>query len=174
MSHILWEPSSEAISQSNMTAFIHYINARHQQNIENYPQLYQWSIENPAAFWASITDFCGAIASQSADNVMEPSDNMQHTKWFNGAKLNFAENLLRRRDQHLAIIFASERGDYRPITYQQLFLETAAVATYLQSLDVGPGDRVVGFLPNVPETVIEPLGRCARLCWHTSPPVVEL
>lgn len=154
MSHILWEPSSEAISQSNMTAFIHYINARHQQNIENYPQLYQWSIENPAAFWASITDFCGAIASQSADNVMEPSDNMQHTKWFNGAKLNFAENLLRRRDQHLAIIFASERGDYRPITYQQLFLETAAVATYLQSLDVGPGDRVVGFLPNVPETVI--------------------
>jgi len=154
MSAILWKPTPESINQTNMAVFIKYVNSRHNRHFENYPQLYQWSIENPALFWASIADFCGAIASEPAEAILTPATEMQDTKWFTGAKLNFAENLLRRSDEHLAFIFASERGDYRSITYKQLFSEVAAIASHLRSLGVGINDRVVGFLPNIPETVI--------------------
>ncbi|WP_423063697.1 acetoacetate--CoA ligase [Candidiatus Paracoxiella cheracis] len=154
MSAIVWEPSSEASSQSSMAAFIQYVNLHHHQQIGSYSRLYQWSIDYPSLFWASIADFCKLITSQPPDGIKVPSNKMQHTQWFTGAKLNFAENLLRRRDEHLAIIFASERGDYRTLTYNQLFSEVTALSNHLRSLGVKSGDRIAGFLPNLPETVI--------------------
>lgn len=154
MSTILWKPSPEAINQTNMVKFIKYVNSRHNQNVENYSHLYQWSIENLSLFWASIADFCGAIVSQPADEIIVLDNKMQNTKWFTGTKLNFAENLLRHRDQRLAVISASERGDYRTITHNQLFSEVAILSAHLQSLGIKANDRVAGFLPNIPETVV--------------------
>ena len=85
---------------------------------------------------------------------MQKAKSMQKTKWFEGARLNFAENLLKRRDQHPALIFSSENGEHRIISYKTLYETVKSLAIYLRKLKVQPGDRVVGFMSNIPETII--------------------
>ncbi len=150
----IWQPPTTRMAHSQMAQFMKFVNARYHQEIKTYAKLYQWSIDHPSKFWISVYEFCHVIDSLPPKFVMQKDKEMQHTKWFEGARLNFAENLLRRRDQHLAIIFASERGDYRTLTFTQLYLEVARIASYLRKLGVKTGDRVAGFMPNMPETVI--------------------
>src|SRR3990167_3449416 len=154
MEKIFWKPSPHVIKESHMMRFMHYVNEETKQHLSQYPELYQWSIEHPDAFWLAMWNYSKIIASAPPDRIMLPAKKMQETRWFPNAKLNFAENLLRRRDQHIAIFFASERGDQSQLTYSQLYLQVAQVAAYLRSLGVTVGDRVVGCLPNIPETVI--------------------
>lgn len=154
MGKIFWKPSPHVIKESHMMRFMHYVNTETKQHLKTYRALYRWSIEHPEAFWLAMWNYSKVIASASPKDIMVPAKKMQHTKWFPGAKLNFAENLLRRRDQHIAIFFVSERGDRYQMTYSQLYLEVASLAAHLRSLGVGVGDRVVGCLPNIPQTVI--------------------
>ena len=150
----LWEPSSEIRLQSQMSHFISGINKRFSLKIEGYPALHQWSIDQPALFWKAVWDFCGIKASKAPTNILVRGKRMEKSQWFLGAKLNFAENLLRYRNQDVALIFTSETGYYRSVTYAELYTEVAALAGFLRQCHVAAGDRVVGALSNQIEAVI--------------------
>lgn len=154
MEKILWKPSQRTKTHSHMAQFIGYINDTYQTHIKDYAALHQWSIIFPELFWKSIWKFCNVIATQPAEDTILPGIKMQDTRWFQGAKLNFAENLLKRNDDHIALFFSSEHGKQQSLSYTQLRRHVAVIAKYLRQLGVQTGDRVVGFLPNSPETVI--------------------
>jgi acetoacetyl-CoA synthetase len=155
----LWEPSREQVQRANLTRFLAGTPAR------DYDSLYRWSIEQPEEFWAAMWRFGGVIADERRgkdpwDQVlvgrhrMAPPDPTLGPRWFTGARLNFAENLLRHRDDHPALVFWNEQGRQRALSYGELAEQVAAVAGSLRALGVGTGDRVAGFLPNIPEAVI--------------------
>lgn len=151
----LWEPSAERKKNANMTRFIGLVNERYGKKFDSYDELYDWSINNLADFWASVWEFGEVKASKAYDTIMTPAKRMMDTKWFQGARLNLAENLLRYRDNRTALIFKSEALETaRKITYAQLYEQVARLAKSLRELGVKAGDRVAGFMPNIMETVI--------------------
>ena len=154
MGRLLWQPSEERIKNSNIYRFMGIINEKFNKKFEDYGQLYQWSIENIPDFWASMWDFAQIKASRSYEQVVDDITKMPGAKWFQGAKLNFAENLLRYRDDHPALIFKGESRDTVQITYAELYNEVSQLARYLKELGVGPNDRVAGFMPNMPQAII--------------------
>jgi len=131
-----------------------FVNERNKQNFINYNELYEWSINNIPVFWADVWDFVRIKASRGYDKVLDDGRKMPRAKWFSGARLNFAENLLRFRDDSIALIFKGEDQPVRKMTYAELYDEVARVAKSLRGIGVGPGDRVAGFMPNMPETVV--------------------
>ncbi len=161
MAEPLWRPSESRVRKANLTAFTRVAEKEWGKKFPNFKSLYRWSIEDPEEFWVSLWNFCDVVASRKWDRVLADADRMPGSKWFEGARLNFAENLLRRRDQQPALIFRSERGERREISYAQLYNDTARLAHSLKSLGVTQGDRVVGFLPNIPETIIAMLATTA-------------
>jgi acetoacetyl-CoA synthetase len=154
MSEPLWTPSPEKVKQANMTRFIGFVNDRHRVNLADYGALWQWSVENAADFWADLWDFIDVKASRTCDQVLVDGDRMPGAKWFVGAELNFAENLLRYRDDHPALIFKGEGLEPIRITYADLYDRVARLAKSLREAGVTVGDRVAGFMPNMPETII--------------------
>ena len=154
MGKLLWEPSAERIQNANMTAFIHGINQEYDQHINDYNDLWQWSVTNIADFWQEMWTYGGVIASTQPTAIIDNDKTMPGSRWFEGARLNFAENLLRYRDRQTAIIFYGEDRARRELSYNALFAEVSAVAAALKSMGVTAGDRVAGFMPNLPETII--------------------
>jgi len=154
MDRLLWQPSQDRILKTNMYRFIQFINERHGKNFSDYSALYQWSVDNIADFWAAIWDFADIRASQPYTEVIDDATKMPGAKWFGGARLNFAENLLRYRDDRVALVFKGEDQNTVRITYAQLYDEVARVAKALRDMGVSVGDRVVGFMPNMPQTTI--------------------
>ena len=152
MKKILWKPDSK--KETKMAELTAIINHNHDQKIKNYEQLHNWSINHIPEFWEEIWNYCNIIHSESYTQVVNDFKLMPGAKWFAGAKLNFAENLLRFRDNRVAIKFKSEDKSLRELTYLELFQEVEKVSSYLKELGVQKGDRVVGFLPNVPEAVV--------------------
>ncbi len=130
------------------------INETYEQNFSEYEPFYQWSIENIPDFWASLWEFAKIKSSTPYDQVVDDVGKMPGAKWFSGARLNFAENLLRYKDDQTALIFKGEDRVDRRMTYAELYNEVASVARSLKQAGVRTGDRVVGFMPNMPETVI--------------------
>jgi len=153
MGKLLWKPSEERVKNSNMYRFISFVNQRRQKNFTNYDDLYAWSISRLADFWADVWDFVGIKQSKRYDEVLDDDRKMPGAKWFSGARLNFAENLLRYRDDSVALIFKGEDHPIRRMTYAELYDEVARLAKSLRAFGIGPGDRVAGFMPNMPETV---------------------
>ncbi|MBL0713790.1 MAG: acetoacetate--CoA ligase [Desulfosarcina sp.] len=154
MHKLLWEPSKEQIQQSNMYRFMQYVNQRCGTALACYDDLYQWSVASIPEFWAMIWDFMEIRASQTSDRVVDDLAKMPGAKWFEGARLNFAENLLRYRDAQTALIFKGEDRPVRRMTYAELYRVVARVAEALRNRGVTVGDRVVGFMPNMPETIV--------------------
>jgi len=154
MTNLLWEPSEERIRNTNMYRFMNFINARYGQRLTEYSALYQWSIDHIPDFWAAMWDFAEIIASKPYDQVVDDLGKMPGARWFSGARLNFAENLLRYRDDRTALIFKGEDQDVTRTTYAALYDEVARCAQSLKAAGVRPGDRVVGFVPNMPESII--------------------
>ncbi len=154
MSKMLWQPPEDRIRQSNLYRFIQFVNDRYSLNFVGYDDLYQWSVTNISDFWAAMWDFAQIKYSKSYDQVVDQTDKMPGNKWFEGARLNFAENLLRYRDDQTAIIFKGETQTTIRITYAKLYDEVACVAASLKSMGVTTGDRVVGFMPNMPQSII--------------------
>ena len=154
MAKLLWKPTEEQIKQSNMYRFMKFINETDHQNFKDYTPLYDWSIENISDFWAAFWEFADIIHSQPYDQVIDDPKKMPGARWFSGAKLNFAENLLRYRDDRVALIFKGEGQPSSRLTYAQLYDEVARLAKSLKDLGIHPGDRVVGFMPNMPESMI--------------------
>lgn len=135
-----------------MTAFMQAVNGRHGLNLTTYPELYQWSIDHIPEFWAMVWDYAETISSKRYDAVVDNPYRMPGTKWFEGARMNFAENLLRRRDDHTALVFRGEDQVIQSVTYAGLYMMVAGLAKALRGLGVQPGDRVVGYMPNMIET----------------------
>jgi len=154
MGELLWVPSQERIEKSNIRRFMAMVNEKFGKHFTEYDELYQWSVENIPDFWAMMWDFAGIRASRTYDRVVDDLDKMPGAAWFAGARLNFAENLLRFRDDHPALIFRGEDRASRTVTYAGLYDEVARVAKALRELGVTPGDRVAGFMPNIPETAV--------------------
>ena len=154
MPRLLWSPTEERIKSTNMYRFMGFINEKYKQDFTEFEPLYQWSIGNIPDFWASMWDFAKIRASEPYDQVIDDLTKMPGAKWFSGARLNFAENLLRYRDDQVALIFKGENQDTTRMTYAELYDEVARVARSLKDAGVQVGDRVVGFIPNMPEAII--------------------
>ena len=150
----LWTPSQERKQQANITHFIDIVNARHDLKLDSYAGLYQWSVDNIPDFWAAMWDFGGLIASRTPDMVVSNLATFPGADWFPGAKLNFAENLLRYRDGQIAFIFKGETQTAKQMTYAELYDSVARFAHSLKESGIEVGDRVVGYMPNLIETVI--------------------
>ncbi|MCC6498754.1 MAG: acetoacetate--CoA ligase [Anaerolineales bacterium] len=150
----LWTPSEERKQNAAITRFMGKINEWHNLKLALYSDLYQWSVENISDFWAEVWDFAEIKASKKYDSVVTDLSVMPGTKWFTGARLNFAENLLRYRDDQLAFIFKGETQVSRTMTYAELYVEVARLSRSLAEAGVREGDRVVGYMPNLIETVV--------------------
>ena len=144
-----------------MSAFMLEANARFGLKLSDYASLYAWSIAERADFWRLLWDFCG-VRGDPGGTVLLDGDRMPGARWFPEARLNFAENLLRRRDDADAIVFWGEDRVRRRLSYRELYDEVARVARALRASGVGAGDRVAAVLPNMSETVVAMLA-CASL-----------
>ncbi|MFZ5597731.1 MAG: acetoacetate--CoA ligase [Bacillota bacterium] len=152
---ILWRPSAERKRSSNMMSFIDRAFEKSGLVIASYNDLYDWSIKDSAAFWETMWEFGGIIASRPYDHVVTNFEDMMGSKWFVGAELNFAENLLRFRDERTALIFKGE-SMVKPVrmSYAELYNQVARLARAMREMGVTVGDRVAGFMPNMIETVV--------------------
>ncbi|PHQ78720.1 MAG: acetoacetate--CoA ligase [Coxiella sp. (in: Bacteria)] len=148
MSKPLWNPSQYLLTRSHMAQFLA------DSPCDNYTALHQWSIDNKNDFWKQVTDYCELSFAAQPHSIMQPGKSMRDTTWFEGATFNFAQRMLRRNDAHIAIQYAREDGLRETLTYQQLNRAVMTLATQLQQLGIIAGDRVAGFLPNSPDTVI--------------------
>ena len=153
MGRLLWSPQEERVRGSAMYRFMTFVNKRQELAIRDYPGLYQWSVDHIDHFWEDLWDFIDVKASKGYDKVLEEPVKMPGAKWFPGARLNFAENLLRYRDRSTALVFRAEDRPARRMSYAELYDEVARLAKSLRAMGVKAGDRVAGFMPNMPETV---------------------
>ena len=145
---ILWKPSDERAEASAMHRFMR------QQGFDRYEGLYRWSIEESAAFWEALCEFCDVHFDTPAEQTLARPDNIMDAGWFTGSKLNFAEHLLRHSGDRPAIVFCGEDGHRRELSFDQLRQSVGEIAAGLRKAGVVEGDRVAGFLPNCPEAVI--------------------
>ncbi|HEY3960636.1 MAG TPA: acetoacetate--CoA ligase [Solirubrobacteraceae bacterium] len=151
----LWQPSAADVECAEMTRFMRWAGERRGQELSDYAELWRWSVEEIEDFWAAIWDFFGVRASRPYEQVLS-SRRMPGARWFDGAELNYTENmLLRDRDPgELAVLHASELRELGSLTWGELSARVAAVAGGLRALGVQRGDRVVAYMPNIPETLI--------------------
>src|ERR1700689_4348691 len=151
----LWTPSAETCERSAMTRFMRWAGERHDCEFADYDELRRWSLRELETFWGDIWEFCGVRASRPYEQVLT-SREMPGARWFAGAELNYAENMLLRdrRADDVALLHASELRPLGEITWGELSAEVAAIAGGLRALGVGKGDRVVAYMPNIPETLV--------------------
>ncbi len=149
----IWIPSAERVSAAQLTKFHAFARDRGAPG-GDYSSLWQWSVDEPAAFWSAVFDFAGVIADRGPGPVLRDGDRMPGATWFEGTRLNFAENLLRGTGNGPAVIARDERGRRREMSWDQLRAEVARVADGLRAAGVVAGDRVAGFMPNLPEAIV--------------------
>jgi len=150
----LWRPSRERIANANLTRFMRCVSARTGTPLADYDATYAWSLSSPAQFWGELARFADLRADLGDGPVIEHPTQMPGARFFPGARLNFAENLLKFADEHPALIFRNERGARRALSGRELAHEVARVATGLTAAGVVAGERVAGYLPNLPEAAI--------------------
>ncbi|RHX88858.1 acetoacetate--CoA ligase [Leptospira stimsonii] len=150
----LWAPSSQQIESSNLIRYQKFLKEKKDLQFANFEELRSWSVKEIGAFWESIWNFSGILSSHPYEAAYQKAENFSDSRFFPGAKLNFAENLLRRKDSFPALIYRGEDGSRRELSYSELRSYVGALAKDLKKRGVLPGDRVAGLMPNVPETVI--------------------
>ena len=153
MSDILWQPTAERIASTQLAAWQQWLASDQGLVFDSYADLHQWSVTHREEFWKSIWNYFG-INSHSPYRAVLENDVMPGASWFPGATLNFAEHLLRYRDNRTALISHLENGERRTLTYAELFAHVSHVAAFFRGHGISTGDRVVGFMPNVQETVV--------------------
>ncbi len=150
----LWKPLEERIRQANVTRFIDFVNKTYCLSIGSYDDLYRWSIEDIPNFWAAMWEFGEISASHKYTRVVDDLCRFPGAEWFSGAALNFAENLLKHRDDRVAFIFADEAGSSVRITYAELYQSVSRLTQPLRDVGVVPGDRVAAYMPSLIKTAI--------------------
>ncbi|MDX9945650.1 MAG: acetoacetate--CoA ligase [Azonexus sp.] len=160
----LWQPNPATVGDTRMAQFMQATGQG------RYSDLWQWSVDQPEAFWREIWKFCAAVGDPG-DVVLEAGDQMPGARWFPQAKLNYAENLLQRRDDGEALVFWGEDKVKRRMSYAELYAEVARFQSFLRAAGVGEGDRVAGYLPNLPETLVAMLATTALgAIWSSASP----
>jgi acetoacetyl-CoA synthetase len=154
MQQPLWAPSAERIAATRMNAFRRFVNQRHTLQLADYPALHAWSVAQREAFWQAIVEFFEVRFSQQPHAVLQEGSSMPSAQWFPGARLNFAEHLLRRRDNHPALIAIGEDGSREQLSYAELAAHVAGLQRSLRAAGVGVGDRVAAFMPNTWQTLV--------------------
>ena len=171
MNTVLWRPGVDELHNANISAFKDEINSTFGLRLSTYPELYEWSVRNIPEFWEKVWHFTDIIHSQSYNSIVDDPSRMPGAKWFKGARLNFAENLLRSRNNRPAIHFQGEGQTLRTLTHQELFYEVEKLAHALRNSGIQKGVRVAGFMPNMPETVIAMLATASiGAVWSSSSP----
>ncbi len=150
---MLWEPTAEAIERTTLTAYARWLRTERGMHFDGYHDLWRWSVDDIEAFWASIWDFFDVQAERPYKRVLGRRE-MPGAEWFPGARLSYAEHIFRNRDDAtVAMIHESEARDRGEVTWGELRTQVAGIAAGLREMGVEPGDRVVGYLPNIPETI---------------------
>ena len=149
----IWTPSPERRARANLSAFLAFASQRFAADASDYDALWRWSIERPEPFWTAVWDFCDVRAKRRGERVLVDGDRMPGASFFPDARLSFSENLLRRRDDTPALIFRGEDAAARSLSWRELQALVSRLQQALLEAGVGAGDRVAGFLPNLPETV---------------------
>ena len=150
----MWQPTEEQINNSQMMDYMQLVNQKFGLSLKKYSQLYDWSIEKAEDFWGSFWEYSQIIHHSPYSQVVDDLGKMPGAKWFDGATLNFAENLLRYRDDKIAILFQGEDGTQSSLTYKELHDQVSRLARSMREMGIVKNDRVAGFMPNIPETII--------------------
>ena len=154
MAEPIWQPSDDRIRQTNMAHFMEAVEEDWNVTIGDFQDLYRFSIAEKERFWTSLKDFTGIVAETWGNEVLVDGDKMPGAKWFPDARLNFAENLLCRRDTAGALVFWGEDRVRRRLSYAELYDQVSCLAQALRGAGLKAGDRVGAIMPNVPETLI--------------------
>lgn len=171
MSDILWQPSAERIGKTRIDAFRRFINQRHDLALDDYPSLHQWSIDQRQDFWQAIVDFFEVRFEHPPECVLREGPQMPSAEWFPGATLNFAEHLLKRRDNGVAVVAINENGQREQLTYAELAAHVAGLQQSLRAAGVGLGDRVAACMPNTWQTLVGMLATTSLgAIWSCSSP----
>ncbi|WP_338802126.1 acetoacetate--CoA ligase [Pseudomonas sp. RSB 5.4] len=171
MSDILWQPDAERIAQSRMDNFRRAINQRHGLALSSYTDLHRWSVDQREAFWQAIVDFFDIRFHTQPDAVLREGAQMPSAEWFPGATLNFAEHLLRRRDDAVAVIAVAENGQREQLTWAELAEQVAGFQASLMACGIGLGDRVAACMPNTWQTLVAMLATTSLgAIWSCSSP----
>ncbi|WP_142805212.1 acetoacetate--CoA ligase [Tepidiphilus sp. J10] len=163
----IWVPSAERVASATITAFTRHVEARWNRSFPDYAALHRWSIEHPEEFWVSVWDECGVVGERG-EVVLVDGHKMPGARWFPQARLNFSENLLRRRDTREAMVFWGEDRVKQRWSWEELYLEVARVARALAEAGVTRGDRVAAYMPNMPHTIIAMLATASLGAIFTS------
>ena len=150
----LWTPSPDRARAANITRFKEQVAKAWRVDLADTDALYEFSVSEREKFWQSVRDFVQVKAAAWGTCVLVDGDRMPGAKWFPDARLNFAENLLRRRDDADALVFRGEDKVGRRLSFAQLYDRVSVLSQALKGAGVGPGDRVAGYLPNMPETIV--------------------
>lgn len=158
---LLWQPAAEFKRESNLNAYLDWLRKTKKSNFQDYDSLWEWSVTKTDEFWQSIYDYFGVISHSPYEQVLS-DDPMPDAKWFEGATVNYAEHIFRKSSStHAAIIFQSESGESKEVSWEELKEQVTALASYLKSLGVEKGDCIAAFLPNIPEATIAFLATCS-------------
>ncbi|MFB4390651.1 MULTISPECIES: acetoacetate--CoA ligase [unclassified Pseudomonas] len=167
----LWQPSQARIGASRIDAFRRQVNLRFNLQLNDYPSLHRWSVEQRADFWQTLVEYFDVRWHTQPTQVLEEGPHMPDARWFRGATLNYAEHLLRRRDAHPAVVAIREDGQRQVLTHAQLAAQVAGLQNALQALGIQAGDRVAAVMPNTWQTLVAMLA-CSSLgaIWSSSSP----
>ncbi|HYD58583.1 MAG TPA: acetoacetate--CoA ligase [Burkholderiales bacterium] len=168
---LLWQPSAKDIEDALVTHFARHVVRKHRLELNTYPDFHQWTVDHPETFWSELWDFAGVVASRKGATVLADGDKMPGARWFPEARLNFAENLLRRGDRGDAFVLWDESGPSRRISYSDLTSEVSRAAQALQALGLRAGDRAAAFIPNIPEAGVLALAALSQgIVWSSCSP----
>jgi len=168
---ILWQPSQEQIESAQLTQFARHAVRKYRLDVNSYEEFYAWTVENPDIFWSEVWDYCGVVAGKKGGTILVDGDKMPGAKWFPEARLNFAENMLRRGDRGDALVFWDESGFRRRVSYADLYSDVSRAAQALALLGLRPGDRAAAFIPNMPETATLALAAISQgMVWSSCSP----
>jgi acetoacetyl-CoA synthetase len=167
---LLWRPGPERVAAANLTRFMGAASQAAAAPLNDYDALWQWSVDQPAAFWSQLWDFCGVVGDKG-DTVLEDGDKMPGAHWFPQGRLNYAENLLRFAGPEDALVFWGEDKVKRRLSRDELRAQVSRFQQFLKGAGVQPGDRVAGYLPNLPETLIAMLAAASLgAIWSSASP----
>lgn len=171
MTKPLWTPNDKVIKESNIIKYQNFLKQNYNQSFDDFFELYDWSIADSATFWDAILHFFEVIVHEKRHEIIENKEDMFNARWFPGVKLNFAENLLKFRDNHQALIFYGEDKTQATYTYAEIYTLVAQLASALRAQGITKGDRVAGMMPNIPETIIAMLATTSiGAVWSSTSP----
>ena len=167
----IWQPTEETIEQAQMTQFMRHCARRFRVELDSYADFHRWSVDHPAEFWSEVWDWCSVLCAKKGAPVLVDGERMPGAKWFPEARLNFAQNLLRRGDRGDALVFWDETGFRRRLSYSDLTSDVSRAAQALQQLGLRAGDRAAAFIPNIPETAMCALAALSQgMVWTSCSP----